>query len=108
MLVPEAGVGARVFPADLAAFLVDYYRQKGVTMRMAEGMAGLEPRAGSCVVRTTVGGVLVGEGLVAGIGIMPGVELSEQAGLRVDSGIALEEGVRTSLPQLYAARVATD
>src|SRR5206468_1139087 len=30
MLVPEAGLGARVFPADLAAFLVDYYRGKGV------------------------------------------------------------------------------
>src|SRR6266566_4877291 len=28
MLVPEAGVGARVFPADLSTFLVDYYRQK--------------------------------------------------------------------------------
>jgi len=41
MLVPEAGLGARVFPADLAAFLVDYYRGKGVTMRMG-GMAGLD------------------------------------------------------------------
>ncbi|HEY6158327.1 MAG TPA: FAD-dependent oxidoreductase, partial [Gemmatimonadales bacterium] len=27
MLIPEAGVGARVFPADLSGFLVDYYRQ---------------------------------------------------------------------------------
>src|SRR2546426_941539 len=55
MLVPEAGLGARVFPADLAAFLVGYYREKGVTMRMGEGMAGLDRRAGSCVVRTTLG-----------------------------------------------------
>ncbi len=61
MLVPEAGLGARVFPADLAAFLVDYYRGKGVTMRMGEGMARLDRRAGSCVVRTTVGGELVAE-----------------------------------------------
>src|SRR6266513_497781 len=103
MLVPEAGVGARVFPADLAAFLVDYYRQKGVTMRMAEGMAGLERRAGSCVVRTTVGGELVAEVLVAGLGIMPGVELAEQAGLRVDNGIVVDEVCRTSQPDIYAA-----
>src|SRR5256886_9484284 len=56
MLVPEAGLGARGFPADLAAFLVGYYREKGVTMRMGEGMAGPGPPAGSCVGRTTLGG----------------------------------------------------
>src|SRR4029077_6423470 len=49
MLVPEAGVGARVFPTDLSAFLVDYYRQKGVTMRMGEGMAGRGPAGGGVV-----------------------------------------------------------
>src|SRR5207244_3842569 len=87
-VVPARG---RVFPADLAAFLVGYYRDKGVTMRMGEGMAGLDRRAGSCVVRTTLGGELVAEVLVAGLGIVPGVELAEQAGLRVDNGIVVDE-----------------
>ena len=103
MLVPEAGLGARVFPADVAAFLVDYYRGKGVTMRMGEGMAGLDRRAGSCLVRTTVGGELVAEVLVAGLGIVPGVELAEQAGLRVDNGIVVDEACRTTQPDIYAA-----
>ena len=103
MLVPEAGLGARVFPADLAAFLVNYYREKGVTMRMGEGMAGLDRRAGSCVVRTTVGTELVAEVLVAGLGILPGVELAEQAGLRVDNGIVVDEACRTNNPDIYAA-----
>ena len=103
MLVPEAGIGARVFPADLAAFLVDYYRDKGVTMRMGEAVAGLERRAGSCLLRTTVGGELVAEVLVAGLGIVPGVDLAEQAGLRVDNGIVVDEACRTSQPDIYAA-----
>jgi 3-phenylpropionate/trans-cinnamate dioxygenase ferredoxin reductase component len=103
MLVPETGLGARVFPADLAAFLVDYYRGKGVTMRMGEGMAGLDRRAGSCVVRTSVGGELVAEVLVAGLGILPGVDLAEQAGLRVENGITVDEACRTSQPDIYAA-----
>src|SRR6266403_170122 len=103
MLVPEAGLGARVFPADLSAFLVDYYRGKGVTMRMSEGMAALERRAGSCVVRTTLGGELVAEVLVAGLGILPGVELADQAGLRVDNGIVVDEACRTNNPDIYAA-----
>ncbi len=103
MLVPEAGVGARVFPADLAGFLVDYYRKKGVTMRMGEGMAGLDTRAGSCVVRTTTGGDLTAEVVVAGLGIVPDVELAEEAGLGVDNGVVVDEFCRTSHPDIYAA-----
>jgi 3-phenylpropionate/trans-cinnamate dioxygenase ferredoxin reductase component len=103
MLVPEAGVGARVFPADLSGFLVDYYRNKGVTMRMGEGMAALEPRAGACLVRTTTGGELTADVIVAGLGIVPAVELAEQAGLSVDNGILVDEFCRTSQADLYAA-----
>jgi NADPH-dependent 2,4-dienoyl-CoA reductase/sulfur reductase-like enzyme len=29
MIVPEQGLGSRVFPADLSAFLVNYYKEKG-------------------------------------------------------------------------------
>jgi NADPH-dependent 2,4-dienoyl-CoA reductase/sulfur reductase-like enzyme len=103
MLIPEAGLGARLFPADLAAFLVDFYREKGVTMRMGEGMAGLDRRAGSCLVRTTTGGELIAEVLVAGLGIQPVVELAEQAGLRVENGIVVDEMCRSSQPDIYAA-----
>src|SRR3989449_10515939 len=46
MLVPEAGLGARVFPAGLSRFLGDYYRAKGVELRTGEGMAGLGTRGG--------------------------------------------------------------
>ena len=103
MLVPEAGLGARVFPADLSRFLVDYYRQKGVTMRMGEGMTGLDRRAGASLVRTTTGGELAADVLVAGLGIVPTVELAEQAGLRVENGIVVDAFCRTSHPDVYAA-----
>src|SRR5213594_278268 len=103
MLVPEAGLGARVFPADLSSFLVDYYRKKGVIMRVGEGMAGLDRRAGSCLVRTTTGGELVAEVLVAGLGILPSVELAEQAGLRIENGVVVDETCRSSQPDIYAA-----
>src|SRR6185436_10426294 len=53
MLMPEAGLGARVFPADLSRFVADYYREKGVEVRTGESMSGLEERAGTTVVRTT-------------------------------------------------------
>src|SRR5438477_2029704 len=37
LLVPEDGIGARVFPTDLSRFLVDYYREQGVDVRTGEG-----------------------------------------------------------------------
>ncbi len=97
MLVPEAGPGARVFPADLSRFLVDYYRAKGVELRTQEGMAGLGTRGGKCVVRTTTQGELVADVIVAGLGIQPSVELAEQAGLLVENGIVVDELCRTTV-----------
>jgi len=96
MLVPEAGLGARVFPADLSRFLVDYYRQKGVEVRTGEGMVGLESRGGKCVVRTTTQALVASDIVVAGLGIQPSVELAEQAGVLV-------ENCRSSHPDVYAA-----
>src|SRR5438046_1702215 len=103
MLVPEAGLGARVFPADLSRYLVDYYREKGVELRTGEGMAGLESRGGKCVVRTTTGDQVAGDIVVAGLGIQPSVELAEQAGLLVENGIVVDEFCRTSPPEVSGA-----
>jgi 3-phenylpropionate/trans-cinnamate dioxygenase ferredoxin reductase subunit len=103
MLVPEAGLGARVFPAELSRFLVDYYREKGVELRTGEGMVGLESRGGKCVVHTTTRAEVTSDIVVAGLGIQPSVELAEQAGLLVENGIVVDEFCRTSHPDVYAA-----
>ena len=103
MLVPEAGLGARVFPAELSRFLADYYRQKGVEMRTGEGMAGLEERGEQTLVRTTTQKEFNTDVIVAGIGIEPNVELAEQAGLQVENGIVVDEHCRSSHPSIFAA-----
>ena len=103
MLVPEPGLGARVFPADLSGFLVDFYRGKGVEMRTGEGLAGLEHRGGKVVVKTTTAKEFTADVLVAGLGIVPSVETAEQAGLRVDNGIVVDEWLRTNHPDISAA-----
>src|SRR5258706_6171654 len=95
MLVPEDGIGARVFPADLSHFLVDYYREPGVDVRTREGLAGLQPSAGKVVVRTTHWKEIPADVIVAGLGIQPNVELAEQAGLRGENWLLGDE-LRTS------------
>jgi len=103
MLVPEEGISARVFPADLSRFLVGYYREQGVEVLTGEGLAGLTPRAGTVIVRTTSGQEIPVDVIVAGLGIQPNVDLAEQAGLRVDNGIVVDELLGTSTPDVFAA-----
>jgi NADPH-dependent 2,4-dienoyl-CoA reductase/sulfur reductase-like enzyme len=103
MLVPEPGLGARVFPADLSGFLVDYYRDKGVQLRMGEGMRGLRPQGRGVAIQTTSGAEFEADVVVAGLGIQPNVQLAEQAGLKVENGIVVDQFLRTSQPDVYAA-----
>jgi NADPH-dependent 2,4-dienoyl-CoA reductase/sulfur reductase-like enzyme len=103
MLVPEDGIGARVFPADLSRFLAHYYRERGVDVRVGEGLAGLTPRGGPVVVTTTQGREFPADVVVAGLGIQPNVELAEQAGLPVENGIAVDELLRAGAPDIFAA-----
>lgn len=103
MLVPEDGIGARVFPADLARFLVEYYREQGVDVRTKEGLDSLLQSADNVVVKTTRGQELTVDIVVAGLGIQPNIELAEQAGIVVDNGIVVDEMLRTSAPDIFAA-----
>src|SRR5215813_14923871 len=42
MVFPEAGIGSRMFPFDLARFLNDFYQQKGVEILAGQLVNGLE------------------------------------------------------------------
>jgi len=103
MIVPQPGLGARVFPADLSRYLVDYYRQEGVTMLMGESVEGVETAAGGYRVHTKGSGVVAADAVVAGLGIELNVELARQAGLSVQDGIVVDDHLRTSQPDIYAA-----
>jgi NADPH-dependent 2,4-dienoyl-CoA reductase/sulfur reductase-like enzyme len=103
MIVPESGIGARVYPGDLSAHLVSYYREKGVEVLTGDGVAGVERRAGRLMVRTTRGRDIQSEVVVAGIGITPAVTLAAEGGLAVDNGIVVDPLLRTSQPDVFAA-----
>jgi 3-phenylpropionate/trans-cinnamate dioxygenase ferredoxin reductase subunit len=108
MTFPEAGIGSRMFPRDLAAFLDDYYRQKGVEVRAGEQVVGLEVRDRWVVLTLRGAGTaaehrLEADGVVAGIGIEPNVDLARSAGLKVENGIVVDASLRTSHPDIFAA-----
>jgi NADPH-dependent 2,4-dienoyl-CoA reductase/sulfur reductase-like enzyme len=103
MIVPEQGIGARVFPADLSRFVADYYREKGVTVHLGAAVEDITLSRGQFMVRATVVGEVQADAVVAGIGIVPNVDLARQAELSVDDGIVVDEQLRTSNPDIYAA-----
>ncbi|HMA16903.1 MAG TPA: FAD-dependent oxidoreductase [Thermoanaerobaculia bacterium] len=103
MLFPEDGIGARVFPPDLARFLVGYYGEKGVHVRPGEQVTGISESGARLIVATKGGRSATVDAVVAGIGIVPDTALAAAAGLAVDDGIVVDERLRTSHPDIFAA-----
>jgi NADPH-dependent 2,4-dienoyl-CoA reductase/sulfur reductase-like enzyme len=103
MVFPGDDIGGHLFPPDLARFLTDFYRQKGVNVRTGEAVAGLEARGDHSALQTGSTREIVVDGVVAGIGITPNLGLAREAGLAVDTGILVDEFLRTSHPDIYAA-----
>jgi 3-phenylpropionate/trans-cinnamate dioxygenase ferredoxin reductase subunit len=108
MIFPDAGIGSRMFPPDLAGFLNAFYRKKGVEVLAGASMDGCETRTDKPVLRiqdaqTAGGREVVVDGVVAGIGVQPNVELAQAAGLTVDNGIRVDSSLCTSHPDIYAA-----
>jgi 3-phenylpropionate/trans-cinnamate dioxygenase ferredoxin reductase component len=105
---PGDGIGGHLFPADLAKFLNDFYREKGVEVLTGSRVTGCELRKGKPVLTTSSDRhqgtrEIVADAVVAGLGIQPNVELARAAGLEVDDGIRVDRDLRTSRPDIYAA-----
>ena len=90
IVFPDAGVCSRIFPADLSAFVTDYYRDKGVEVLAGGSVTGIERDGDHLHVTTGDGGVLDADVVVAGLGIQPNTELAEAAGLPVENGIPVD------------------
>ncbi|MCC7353835.1 MAG: NAD(P)/FAD-dependent oxidoreductase [Anaerolineae bacterium] len=108
MIFPDAGVGARIFPQDLAQFVNDYYRRKGVELVIGDTVVSLERRGDGWALKTRNAQTAreqesLVDGVVAGIGIQPNVGLAQAAGLQVDNGIVVDDFLRTSHSDIYAA-----
>jgi NADPH-dependent 2,4-dienoyl-CoA reductase/sulfur reductase-like enzyme len=108
MIFPDAGIGSRMYPPELAAFLNDVYREKGVEVLAGSTVTGCELRDEKPVLAVRSNPARVErevqvDAVVAGIGVRPNVELAQAAGLEVEDGIRVDASLRTSDPNIYAA-----
>lgn len=102
MVFPEEGIGARIYPRGLSAFLDDYFRERSVTVLPGQSVSGLR-RDGARIALSTGTTEVSADAVVAGIGIVPEVGLAQSAGLAVDNGIVVDEYLRTGHPDILAA-----
>jgi 3-phenylpropionate/trans-cinnamate dioxygenase ferredoxin reductase subunit len=103
MFFPEEGIGSLLFPSDLATYLNDYYRQKGVEVLDGELVSGFEKANGQISIKTKSGQEVLVDHVIAGIGIIPNTSLAEKAGLEVNNGIVVNELMQTNQPDIFAA-----
>jgi NADPH-dependent 2,4-dienoyl-CoA reductase/sulfur reductase-like enzyme len=100
---PEKGVGSRLFPSDLAAFLTGYYHEKGVEVLTGETVSRVLSDSSNMTVVLQGGKRIQAQGVVAGLGIVPNTLLAVQAGLPVGDGIEVDEFLSTGAPDIFAA-----
>jgi len=103
MLFPEEGIGARLFPTELARFLVGYYGEKGVDVRPGESVTSLSQRGSQAILETKSGLSLTVDAVVAGLGITPNTDLAKAAGLVIEDGIVVDKHLRTAHSDVFAA-----
>jgi 3-phenylpropionate/trans-cinnamate dioxygenase ferredoxin reductase component len=97
-------VMARMMPSEMAVYLVDYHKQRGVRVLTSARPSAVDGHG------TTPSAVLLENGLsveadlvVVGIGITPEVELARSGGLKVENGIVTDAYCQTSEAGIYAA-----
>jgi NADPH-dependent 2,4-dienoyl-CoA reductase/sulfur reductase-like enzyme len=91
IVAPGAGIGAKLFPADLASFVNDYYREQGVDVIVDEEVESVARADRGFRVATKSGREIDADAVVAGLGIEPRTDLAEAAGLELDDGIVVDE-----------------
>lgn len=103
MIFPDETVGSRMYPADLASYVTDFYRVKGVEIITGDTAIGVESHADKHTIKTKAGREIEVDGIVAGIGITPNTQLAEAAGLPTDNGIIVDKHLRAGREDVFAA-----
>jgi NADPH-dependent 2,4-dienoyl-CoA reductase/sulfur reductase-like enzyme len=103
MLFPEAGIGARAYPASLSKFLTTYYGKQGIKVLPGAMVTSIWKEGELFHVSTGGQGTIRAHAVVAGLGIAPETALAEGAGIALENGIAVDETLRTSTPDVFAA-----
>ncbi|MGH2575365.1 MAG: NAD(P)/FAD-dependent oxidoreductase, partial [Ignavibacteria bacterium] len=103
MIFPSESIGSRIFPADLAKFINDYYKDKGVELYTDDSITDIKAVSDRIELTAKSGRKITADAVVGGIGIKPDTELAESANINTDNGIIVDQYLRTNYQHIFAA-----
>jgi len=103
LIDPHAFPLERVLGTEVGAIYRDIHVDHGVRMLLGTGVQAFEGSAAVERVRTIDGRVLDCDVVVVGVGVEPRTALALQGRVYVADGIVVDEGLRTSVPGVFAA-----
>lgn len=103
IIFPGKYLCERIFPGELAEYVTNYYKDKGVTVMYGESVSGIVSKSGKYEISTEKGSKLSADVIIGGIGIKPDTKLAEASGMKVDNGIVTDEMLMTNKEGIYAA-----
>ncbi len=103
MIYRENLIGEPVYPRELAKYVDDYFRNKGVHLLPGDSITSFQSKGDKAQIKTKSGKTLEADVVVGGIGIRPNIELAQVIGLKIDNGIIVDDHLCTSASDIYAA-----
>lgn len=103
MIFPEGGIGARLLPPEIAGYLNEYFRERGVRVLTGHLVQALDADETGITLRTDLGEVLRAGAAVTGLGVRPNLTLAASAGLATGIGIEVDSFLRAGREDVYAA-----
>ena len=93
-----------VLDKEMAWFLHHHLSQRGIALRLGDGVCSFDQTETSLKVKLSSGTELDCDFAVLGVGVRPEVKLAREAGLEIGDrgGIKVDEYLRTSDPDIYA------
>jgi NADPH-dependent 2,4-dienoyl-CoA reductase/sulfur reductase-like enzyme/rhodanese-related sulfurtransferase len=95
---------------ELAGYVAEHLKQKGVELRLGEGFQSIEQRDGRLAVITERGAVIGTDLVILAMGVRPETKLAAAAGLTLGArgGIQVDAAMRTSDPHIFAVGDAVE
>lgn len=103
MIFPEQFILQKVLQRDLAEYVTNYYRKKGVSILDGNVPTDAVRSSGEVRLTTREGSKLTTDVAIAAIGLNLHLEMPKRAGLKVENGIVVNAQLQTSDPNVYAA-----
>jgi NADPH-dependent 2,4-dienoyl-CoA reductase/sulfur reductase-like enzyme/rhodanese-related sulfurtransferase len=95
---------------DMAAFMHQYLRSKGIRLYLKNGVREFIPEGEAVNVKLSDGRLLYADLVILAVGVRPNVKLASEAGLELgkSGGISVNEYMQTSDPDIYAVGDAVE